>query len=50
MVGPVVTGALISLTATGPFADTNGFQATRLVPAVAVLASLALLPRLELAG
>jgi hypothetical protein len=45
--GPVIAGVLISLGARGPFEGTDGFQAAWIVPAVAILASLPLLRRLE---
>jgi Na+/melibiose symporter-like transporter len=49
-IGPVAAGALISLTSHGLFASTKGFQATWLVPCVAVLASLPLLRRVAQEG
>jgi MFS family permease len=46
-IGPVAAGALISLTAGNVFDETHGFQATWIVPLVAILGSLPLLGRLD---
>jgi MFS family permease len=45
--GPLLAGAAISLTADGPFASTNGFQAIWLVCGAAALASLPFIRRLR---
>jgi MFS family permease len=46
-IGPVAAGALISLTAGNVFEQTHGYQATWIVPLVAILGSLPLLGRLD---
>jgi MFS family permease len=46
VLGPVLAGALVSLTADGIFAGTHGFQAVWIVPFAATMASLPLLRRL----
>jgi MFS family permease len=45
--GPILAGVAISLTSSGPFAGTHGFQAVWIVCAVAALASLLFLGKLK---
>ena len=45
--GPILAGVLISITATGPFASTHGFQAMWIVCAAAAFASLVFVGRLR---
>jgi MFS family permease len=48
--GPIIAGALISLTSSGPFGSTHGFQAIWIVCAGATFASLYFVRRLRLAS
>jgi MFS-type transporter involved in bile tolerance (Atg22 family) len=45
--GPILAGALISITGSGPFAATHGFQAMWIVCAAATFASLYFVRRLR---
>lgn len=45
--GPILAGVVISLTASGPFSGTKGFQGVWLVCAVAALSSLVFIRRLK---
>ena len=47
VLGPVLAGAVVSLTAGGMFEGTHGFQGVWIVPCAATLASLPLLRRLR---
>jgi MFS family permease len=45
--GPIIAGALISITSSGPFSSTQGFQAMWIVCAAATFASLYFVRRLR---